>query len=489
VAPLGLYLLSFVIAFAARRGLSEFLTMLAPLILLIAGAFAFAENSRHPLFAGSLGLSLLFVVAVALHGEMYRSRPAPGHLTAFYLAMAAGGVVGGLFCAILAPTLFDWTYEHPILILAAALLLPQEPLIGALRRMWAERGRARLLLAFAIPSMAAGFSWLFSRHFHPQISETEAYVGMAAIALLAIISLGRPWIFAICLGALMLCHGGWATLAFSLSEARSRSYFGVYTVSDRRDGRTRQLSHGTTLHGVQSLLPGQETEPTSYYGRRSGVGIAMASAERLYGANANIGIVGLGTGTLACYRRPGQHWRFFEIDPNVVRISRESGYFSFLFRCAPDVDIVIGDARLTLSAEPPGRLDILAVDAFSSDAVPMHLLTHEALAVYGRALAPDGILLIHISNRFIDLQPVLAAGAAVGGWHTALRDDYIHPTMDPDNLNSSIWVALSRDRAKLEMLKSASPEDPWYDPEHRPGFEGWSDDHASILPLLKSLWP
>jgi SAM-dependent methyltransferase len=489
VVPLGLYLLSFVVAFATRRGPTEFLTLLAPLILLIAGGLAFAENSRNPLFAASLGLSLLFVVAVALHGEMYRRRPAPDHLTAFYLAMALGGMIGGFFCAIVAPTLFDWTYEHPILILAAGLMLPQAPLFGLVRRLWANPKRA-WLLSVLIPAVAIGVSMIADQGLRPDIPEAVVYSGTALIAVLAVLSLGRPWVFAACLAALMLSYGGWSTLQLSLGEARTRSYFGVYSITDRPDRSARQLTHGTTLHGLQSLVPGQEREPTSYYGRTSGVGLAMGLAEPLYGKNANIGVVGLGTGTLACYARPGQNWRFFEIDPTVVRIARESGYFTFLWNCAPTAEIVLGDARLSLAAQPPGRLHLLAVDAFSSDAVPMHLLTREALEVYGRALRPDGVLLVHISNRYIDLQPVLASGAEAGGWHAALRDDRNEIVVGgPDNLHTSVWVAMARDPAALERLKAASGPDLWSELPAFPGFAGWTDDYASILPLLENPLP
>ena len=490
VVPLGLYLLSFVVAFATRRGPATFITQVAPLIVLVAGGLAFFEGSRHPLFAASLGLSLLFFVAVTLHSEMYRLRPAPDHLTAFYLAMSVGGVLGGFFCAILAPTLFDWAYEHPLLILAAALLVPQTPLIGPLRRLWDDPRRARLL-ALLIPSGAILLSMALSRHMWPSLSDGAAIAGAAMIALLAIVSLGRPLVFAACLGALMLSYGGWDTLRISLSDDRTRSYFGVYTITDRRAEGTRTLVHGTTLHGLQITRPGEETEPTSYYGRRSGIGLAMTGAWLMFGDNARIGVVGLGTGTLACYARPGQDWRFFEIDPAIVRIARDSGRFTFLSRCAPQAKLVLGDARLTLAQQPPGSLDLLAVDAFSSDAVPMHLLTKEALDVYGQALQPDGLLLVHISNRYIELRPVLAAAARQGGWDAAILS---HETSDEEqarHLNSSVWVALSRDPGTLLLLQIASGKSgrDWRTLPELPGFAGWSDDHASILPLLKDFWP
>ena len=484
VVPLGLYLLSFVIAFAARRGATEFVTQLAPLILLIAGGLAFAEAGGQPIFVATLGLSLLFVAAVALHGELYRLRPAADHLTAFYLAMAFGGLLGGFFCAILAPVLFDWTYEHPLLILAAALLLPQAPLIGPLRRLWADPRRS-LLLQGVIAVAALLLSMVAAESFFPRNPEALRIAGTVAIALLAVVSLGHPLVFAACLGALMLSYGGWETIILKRGESRTRSYFGVYTVSDDPALSSRTLTHGTTVHGLQSLEPGRETRPTSYYSATSGVGLAMASAPLMFGDGARIGVVGLGTGTLSCYARHGQDWRFFEIDPAVVRIARDPARFSFLSRCKPDVTIVMGDARLTLSEQAPSSLDLLAVDAFSSDAVPMHLLTREAMRVYFRALQDDGLLLLHISNRYLDLRPVLANHAEALGLGGAILVDEARG----DSLAyTSVWVAMSRDPGTVLLLRIASGKRAreWRPLPRASGSAAWTDDHASILPLMKS---
>src|SRR3546814_1330524 len=208
----------------------------------------------------------------------------------------------------------------------------------------------------------------------------------------------------------------WSSDVCSSDLMRVRSYFGVYTVTDDSYRHQRRLAHGTTLHGLQRTDAGHEYDPTTYYGHDSGVGLTLDAADRLAGANAAIGIVGLGSGTLSCYRQPGQRWTFFEIDPAMVRIARDPAKFTFLSHCAPDTPNVLGDARLELAKQPPGRFDTLVIDAFSSDAIPLHLLTREAVGIYARSLKPDGILLIHISNRFFDLEPVLAAEAKARGW-------------------------------------------------------------------------
>ena len=491
--PLGLYLLSFVIAFAARRAVADAVTIVAPLVILIAGGLAFSDGVGNPFLAATLGLVLLFAIAVALHTEMFRRRPPVGHLTRFYLAMSVGGMLGGLFCAIVAPLVFDWAYEHPLLILAAALLVPQTPLVP-----WPEP--LKRVLTFAIPLLALLLSYIV-QHYGWRVDYefglnfgTGSTIGSILISLLALGCLGRRYAFAASLAALMLSYGGWSTLATTAEGNRTRSYFGIYEVVTRYEQGSgapldRRLTHGTTLHGVQNLLPGFETMPTSYYARRSGVGLALSSAGAMFGPAANVGVIGLGSGTLSCYAKPGQGWTFFEIDRHMVDVARNS--FSFLSRCAPEARIVLGDARLTLAQEPPGRLHLLAVDAFSSDAVPMHLLTREALQeVYAPAMHPDGIILFHTSNRFLSLEPVIAELGRSGGW-TSRMLQYV-PTDDEDVMNAtvSVWIAMSRNPHSIARLLALSGDDAsqWESVPLRPGFEGWSDDHASILPLIRSPW-
>jgi SAM-dependent methyltransferase len=478
VLPLALYLLSFVIAFAARRGPADLIVKIAPLFLLVAGGFAFSGGSDLPFFTATLGLVMLLIVAVALHSEMYRLRPAAAHLTAFYLAMAVGGLLGGVFCAILAPSLFDWAYEHPLLIVAAALLLPQRPFLP-----WAEDIPAKVRWAFVVLVLA--LSWAIEWNYGPFSSDEGGLAGSVVISLIALGFIGWRIPFALGLLALMLSYGGWTRIEESRTGIRTRSYFGIYTVTMRLHPPTRQLTHGTTLHGAQNLTYGLEAEPTTYYARRSGVGYALASLPPFHGPNPAVGVVGLGSGTLACYARPGWDWRFFEIDPAMVRLARDR--FSFLSRCAPQAKIVLGDARLSLARQPAGGLDLLALDAFSSDAIPIHLLTREALLVYRRALKPNGLLLVHISNRYLDLEPVLAAAAERDGWHAAALDYSPSAEEEGRNLTRSIWVAMARDRDTLLTLGVASGDDAhlWRPLRSRAGFPGWTDDYASILPLLE----
>jgi SAM-dependent methyltransferase len=417
---------------------------------------------------------LLFVVAVTLHARLYETRPDPARLTQFYLVMSAGGVLGGLFTALIAPLVFDWTWEHPLLILAAAALLPLRSGTGWLGRIFTRPETFRIaiiLMVFLVFTGAAGV--LREMQTSPAWSLTDVAL-FAALITAAMLLTARRWAFVAACAALIASLGALTQAQTSLAGARSRSYFGIYTVKDTSDGY-RQLLHGTTLHGAQKLTPGEEMTSTTYYGPRSGVGLALSASERLFGNNARIGVVGLGVGTLACYSKPGQEWTFFEIDPEVLAYSTR-GEFSFLDRCAPKAPTIIGDARLQLERLPADNFDILVVDAFSSDAIPLHLLTAEAQRVYFRALAADGVLMIHISNRFIDLEPVLAALARDGGLAATIRVDR------PDNIarSSSKWVALSRDPAQLRALEQG---DEWR-PLAPASPSVWRDDYASILPHL-----
>jgi hypothetical protein len=472
VLPLGLYLLSFTVAFAQKRGFAHAMRDFAPFFLLVSAMGVFADSTPVPLLIAGLVLLTLFVVASALHARLFDLRPVPAHLTRFYLCMSVGGVIGGIVCALIAPLVFNWTYEHPLLILAAALLLRREPLFPVGARFWTPLTMAIAVSACLVISLAAQGQML-------------RLAGALAIDFVALFAIGRPVLFAALVACLGLSMGGWEKLRLSLTPgAMTRSYFGVYAVQTMGDQRL--LVHGTTVHGIQRLEPGQTHEATSYYAPLGGAGLGLTAAPHLYGPHARIGIVGLGAGTLACYRKPGQDWRFYEIDPAIAQIAKDRRAFTFLADCAPDAPIAIGDARLVLAQEagrmPP--LDVLVIDAFSSDSVPMHLLTREAFALYGQRLAPSGLLLVHISNRFLDLQPLLAAAGKQGGWHVARRIYLPGPEAVKQGAMSSDWIALARDPAVIARLEAENPR-AWEPLPAEPGFVGWSDDHASILGILK----
>jgi len=447
--------------------------------MLLAGGMSMVSRSTGTVTPALASVALLFVVAVSLHSRMYQLRPAPSQLTLFYLCMSAGGALGGLFTALIAPMVFDWVWEHPILVFAAACLMPLPAVIKWHAMSGLDPAMARLA-AFVLLGLAAMLAYLLAGYDISDTGQTERTLLMLAIAVIGVLLANWRAMYLAVLAMLMLGLGGLDTLGMSLDNSRTRSYFGVYTVRDYPDSKLRSLAHGTTLHGWQSLVPERSREPLTYYGPGSGVAIGMEQAQALYGEHARIGVVGLGTGTLACYSKPGEDFRFFEIDPAVLRLSR-NGTFTFVKQCAPETKVVLGDARIELARMPRGSLDVLAIDAFSSDAIPLHLLTDEAVGVYLDRLGSRGLLLVHISNRFFELEPVLSAIARKRGLAIAKRED--NP-QDSTYLTGSTWVAMSRDPAILEALRKARPDAPW-DKLMPPAPKVWTDDHASILPYVR----
>ena len=476
VIPLGLYLLSFVAAFADRRPFANAVTRVTPLLILLAGGFAMTSRGTGSLSLALAGVVLLFAVAVTLHARLYDLRPPASRLTLFYLVMSAGGALGGLFTALFAPLWFDWVWEHPLLVLAVALLVPMRPLLGWMRMDGLTRPTVLTVVAVLV-GFAGFLGWLLL-DLDPRESPLFALLLTLAIAFCGVLVLGVRSAYVAILAVLMIAHGGWETLNQSLSGARTRSYFGVYTVRDYPSEHQRVLAHGTTMHGMQ-FTDERGRVPTTYYGRSSGIGIAMSRVPVLYGPAARVGVIGLGTGTLACWRAPGQRWTFFEIDRAVLDLSRR-GRFTYLPDCTPDATVRIGDARLEMARLPAQSFDVIAVDAFSSDAIPLHLLTAEALRVYQRALTPNGLLMIHISNRYFELEPQLSAALGEQGWSARVLTD--EPKRD-GVFTASVWVAVTRDPAQLARITAGRAE--WKPLLDIPGTQPWTDEHASILGAVR----
>ena len=478
VLPLGAYLLSFSVAFSAQNKAKRAIIRFSPLVLLAACLGLFFGQDWLALLFCVVSVVNLFTVSVALHTRLFDSRPPAQHLTLFYLAMSLGGVLGGAFCALVAPLVFNWTYEHLLLLIAAAwFILAPSPFVS-LARFWSDDARLKRVTLVLIPLLvvlaAAGTA-------HSQLLGRFGIVALLAVAIAAI---GNRTLFTASVAALILAAGGWEHLQASATPGKmTRSFFGIYSV---RDGphHSRILVHGTTVHGVQNLgSPARERMATSYYAPPSGVGLAMRAVPALFGPSARVGIVGLGAGTLACYAQTGQSWTFYEIDPAVVRIARDPSRFTFLSLCKPDARILVGDARLLIEREPPATLDVLVLDAFSSDAVPMHLLTREAFADYRRLVAPGGLVMVHISNRYIDLDPVIAGAARDGGWHAAIRRYRPDEEAVMRNEGASDWVAMSLSPETLSKLVNGSGAQ-WTSLNAPGGFTAWTDDHSSVLPLI-----
>lgn len=486
VLPLGLYLLSFSIAFATRRGLADSITLIAPVTILMFGGVMMGGQNGFPFLNAFIALALLFMVAVALHTQMYRLRPDPDRLTGFYLAMSVGGALGGVFAALVAPVLFDWTYEYPILIVAAAILAPRAFLVGAVERLWRGGPRTEAIGTVAVVAITAVLVYVGMFDPGGLLGERHENIAFLALGVVGVFVIGTRVPYVVVVAGALILFGVYRSLMLTIDgDIRTRSYFGVYTIRDYPEQQTRTLAHGTTLHGVQFVGDrATRTQPTSYYMPGSGIGLALQAVPDLYGPQARVGAVGLGTGTLACYAQPGQRWRFYEIDPAVVSIARDRGKFSFLADCLPGADVVLGDARISLAAQSDDSLDLLALDAFSSDAVPMHLMTAEAFETYGRVLGERGLLLVHISNRFLDLEPVVFATAKGGGWYGS-KLSYQPSVRDNAEATTSDWIALTRDPVVFAELLAG--EGDWQPLRARRAVGAWTDDYSSIVPVLRPL--
>lgn len=407
--------------------------------------------------------------------------------------MSVGGVLGGAFTALAAPALFDRVLEYPTLLIAAVLLRPwgeaakEGKITAAMNRLAAPR-----LLDVGIPGIAVIAILAAS----PEIPDISA--GQKALLFVALVAVGVPLVTGFH-RPLRLALGVVAVILLG-SEARQwvgpqqelfagRSFFGVYRVTETSDGRYRLLHHGTTLHGVQNTDPKATRATHTYYHPESGIGRIFGRIARAGLPVARIGAIGLGAGEIACYRRAGQHWTFFEIDPMVVRIARDPKLFRYLSTCAPKVRIVVGDGRLTIARERKGAFDLLIVDAFSSDAIPLHLLTREAFGVYLDKLSADGVLLMHVSNRYLDLEPVVAAIAKDRGLAARLLLYRTDAKSRKSYRTNSIWIALARSDATLARYLDGprrSTADPHWRPlRARADMRLWTDDYSNILSVLR----
>lgn len=503
VAPLALYLLTFILAFARRPLVSpEFWTRAAPWAAL-AVALAALAVFRYPVVPVILlHLAAFGVLAMACHAQLAADRPEPARQTEFYLCLAAGGALGGAATALLAPVLFTSILEYPIAVVAAVLLLPQtaraDAALAATNR-WAWRGVAILLLALGwwgvraydlgIQSGDVGRSALFT-WVHNLVGDLgTAQLALRSAILLPVLALAfyRPAAvpFAGALAGVLL--GAGVIRAGERSLHRERTFFGVHEVASIQNDHWHILNHGTTMHGVQAFRGDKRVLPTMYYHPSGPIGDAVAVLLR-EGRFRDVGVVGLGSGALAAYADSGVTMDFFEIDPAVIRIARDARYFTYLSDAAARPGSVVrtveGDGRLALLARPEASYDLLVIDAFSSDAIPTHLLTREAIDIYVSRLKPGGVVAFHVSSRYFDLRPVLARLAADRGLAIRVREDSeITPAQAAEAKRPSVWVVLARRDADFGPLAAAEPR--WTTPYNDPRTPLWTDDYTNVLGALE----
>jgi hypothetical protein len=471
VLPLALYLLSFVIAFSRRMPPKSTWVLKAQAAgIIVIVMFSMMELIFHKtgpiLLTAGVNLATFFITAVICHTELAKRRPNAEALTGFYLCMSIGGAAGGVFNALIAPVIFSGDYEYYLALVAACML-----------RVFSGERESPAILDFVYSALMGAVVAAFA--YFLLDSETVGMLGRAAILLpCALLLYGfsdRAFRFALAVAtvtlAALLVQGSLNVLT------TERNFFGINKVRVIENRQKIALLHGTTMHGTQFIDPRKWRTPLSYYARSGPVGQVLFLA----GARRDVAVVGLGSGALACYRKPGDSWTFFEIDGAVEKLARDTRYFHYLSECGGDARVVLNDGRLALNAIDDRKFDLLIIDAFSSDAIPMHLLTKEAVTLYLRKLKPGGIILFHISNIYLDLAPVLTT--IIGSAHAAgLHQLYApSPGEKAAGASSSEWMVIAADKNDLAFLAADRRWDALAPSQRAP----WTDDFSNIFQAIK----
>ena len=503
VIPLSLYLLTFVLVFRERALVPRPVMLILHLAALLFALLQLSQTRHDGWFiSAAAGIAAFFMSAMVAHRTLYESRPAASQLTEFYLWMSVGGGLGGLFAGLIAPQIFSEVFEYPILLALSMACRPGALDLGRDKSewMWAWLlAAAGILAMFWVP-------WAIGRlpveaevtdsiprllgQLHTFLDRWGSAALLSAVFAAAITALWFHPPRQLVMGLMMAAAIVGLPSSVRQGEAQ-RSFFGVYRVTTSSDDEFNILKHGTTLHGAQRVREKDgtlvvDTTPATYYYPASPMGqtiefVRAAVAAR--GETGHYGVIGLGTGSLACYAKEGEAWRFFEIDPVVVGIASDPEKFSFLHYCMPNPEIVIGDARLTMAKQEPASYDLIIVDAFSSDAVPMHLMTAEALRMYAAKLKPTGVVLLHISNRYLDLDSVLGATLPlVPELQGLLMSD---DAADGSYAASTSTVAVfSKSPEALEVFRATAEASEFDATKVKP----WTDDTSDILgPFLSKM--
>ena len=475
VLPLAIYLVTLILAFAQRSILPHRLMVRSLPILMVPLVMSLAMRATEPIaFLVPLHLITFFIAAMVCHGEISRDRPPAMHLTDFYFWLAVGGTLGGVFNALAAPVSFRSVAEYPItLVLICLFATPAFRTASSARERRFDFG-----WPLAVGSLTLALAW-------------SGRLDVALFKALPVgLIFGLPSVACFFLSARPIRFG--ATVAAILLASRlshpgqgvglhaERSFFGVHRVTLDASGGYHQLFHGNTLHGLQSVEPRRRHEALTYYHRTGSIGQVFEGLDRL--SHQPIAVVGLGAGSLATYGVTGQPWVFYEIDPVVEGIARNPRYFTFLQDSAASVRVVLGDARLSLAAAPRGRYGLIVLDAYSSDSVPVHLITREAVQIYLEKLAPHGLLAFHLSNRHLDLEPVAANLARDARLACLVQDDAIlTPAETEGGKTASLWMLMARVRSDFGSLKDS----PHWEPEQaKRSAAVWTDDYSSVIHVI-----
>lgn len=483
IIPLTLYLLSFILVFSKWNDrIHPVLVNLQPVVLLPFIAFSFINPAVLPYWLDlGLHLTAFFIAVMVCHGELARLRPHTDHLTRYYLIMAFAGMLGGMFNTFIAPFIFNGVYEYPIMIVAALLLRP------GLRSAFAE-GRSAWLGQIILPAilLCAGIV-VFTA-----IDDLPAYLDTLGVCLILLAGVtysfrNKPLTLALLTGILigftLVLHGMLSNTLYQV-----RTFFGVLSVREsvilneqNRPEKYHEFFHGTTKHGAQRLTPSEVRTPLTYFSRPGPIG-QLFNVFDAGNQHWEIGIIGLGAGTLTCYAKDGQNWTYYELDPMVVEIAENPAYFSYISQCNPKVNMRVGDARLSLEKEPDHKFDLYIVDAFSSDSIPTHLLTQEAIRLYFKKIKPDGILALHITNRHLALKKVLSDHAKHLNLAAYIQE--FKPVGEVPLVVATDWVVMANKPEILEPLHVNNPGG-WQKMPLYFGLRPWTDDFTNIVSIWK----
>jgi hypothetical protein len=476
VVPLALYLLTFVAVFRERPWFTHATVVrLTPFVVAPLAVRLIGGDKVFWVTWIVLNLAAFAMLTLTCHGELYAIRPKPHRLTEFYLCTSAGGVIGGAFAGLAAPLMFNGNYEYPILIAAALLCMPGV-FAGGIRKALADA------LPWLMLSAALVLAWYLTGLHLPATWEMPFQIVTVLWAGWMLLQRGPPARFFALAVLSLVVTAFWRPGIAPIETARS--FFGVHKVVEIADGKARALYHGTTMHGVQRLRNEDGTPvsgppmPLAYYYFGGPIAEAIAAARDARGGFDRVAAVGLGAGALACHRQGRERWTFFEIDPVVIRIARDPHLFEFLSSCAPDTPIVLGDARLTLEASRD-QYDLIVLDAFSSDAIPVHLLTRDAFAGYLSKLSPHGVIVAHISNRHLDLAPVVANVARAQGLVAFLGEDDSAGDFRTSLKENARVVVLAREPGDAGRIAGN-----WTRLQPDPALATWSDDYSNILTVM-----
>ena len=472
--PLAIYLLTFILTFARTLVLPHnTLVTLLPLVLTPLIVLSLLKVMQPVWVLLALHLVGFFITACVFHGELAKSRPDAQHLTIFYFWISLGGVLGGLFNAIAAPLLFPSVLEYPLIMGFSLLLLQERGVRETPQSLWSLQKTLPLSIGLLLGSLLVGF----------QISSNNPIGIISAFVLLLVIRYGfalHPIRFG-CGLVLILLLSQFYIPSMGIVLDTERSFFGVNRVLGDRRGGYHSLLHGTTLHGKQSLDPQRRREPLTYFHRTGPIGQVFQSLHAAHRDLSQIAVMGLGIGTLAAYAEPEQQWIFYEIDSSVEKLARDTRYFTFLQDSLAPFSVVLGDGRLKLGSGS-NAYNLIVMDAFSSDAIPVHLITREAIQLYFSRLKEQGLLVINISNRYINLEPVLGALASNLGLSTLRQMEDVSPSEKAIGKSASHWVLFARHQSDFGGLVNDSR---WQSIPEMPA-QLWTDDFSNIFRVLRA---